>query len=274
MARRPFLTARWENLAIVSYAVDEGLLTPHLPRGLELDRHEGRVFVSLVAFDFRDTRVFGVRWLRCVNFPEINLRYYVRDPAAGRRGVCFIRELVQCRPVIWIARCLYNEPYYRACMSSRVARDDRGLSIVHVWSCGGGEHSLRVRASSGASLPPATSVEHWFKEHEWGFGRDRRGRALTYRVQHPAWEVYRVESLNLRVDFGALYGTGWTCLNGREPDSVILAAGSAVAVFPKERGRPGVLREPREARPLRPARERGPPIAEKRDWGPRTLPAR
>ena len=55
-----FLTARWSNLFLATYAVPEELLRPRLPEGLELDRPDGQCFVSLVAFDFLDTRVLGV----------------------------------------------------------------------------------------------------------------------------------------------------------------------------------------------------------------------
>lgn len=234
MPGRSFLTARWENLAILSYAVDEALLRPHLPPGLEPERRDGRAFVSLVAFDFRDTRVFGVRWPGCVDFPEVNLRCYVRDPSTGRRGVCFIRELVQPRPVVWIARWWYNEPYARARMASRVRRSEDAVRVEHEWTRGNVAHSLVVQADAAAGRPAAHSAEHWFKEHEWGFGRDRRGRVTAYRVEHPVWHVHAVRAAEVRVDFGELYGRGWGILTARTPDSVVLAAGSPVRVFPRE----------------------------------------
>lgn len=233
MGGRPFLTAHWENLAIVSYGVDDAPLLPHLPPGLELDRRDGSAFVSLVAFDFRDTRVFGLRWPGCVTFPEVNLRFYLRDPATGRRGVCFIRELVQPRPVVWIARWVYNEPYARARMSSVARTTGDSLRVEHRWSRDGVEHALDVESAASATRPPADSEAHWFKEHEWGFGRDRRGTPVVYRVEHPVWETHPVRSADVRVNFGALYGPDWAALTGRTPDSIVLAAGSAVRVFPR-----------------------------------------
>src|SRR4051794_22295162 len=92
---RAFLTAQWTNLILANYAVPDALVLPYLPPGLELDRHEGRAFVSLVAFDFVGTRVFGIPWPGYRDFPEVNLRFYVR--CGADRGVCFIRELVPLR---------------------------------------------------------------------------------------------------------------------------------------------------------------------------------
>src|SRR5690606_795614 len=104
---RPFLTARWSNLCIFSYHVPRALLTPRLPRGLELDvppnTADDLAVFSLVAFTFLDTRARGVKRPRHVNFPEVNLRFYVQlprtAPEPARRGVMFIREFVP-RPLI------------------------------------------------------------------------------------------------------------------------------------------------------------------------------
>src|SRR5262245_23022935 len=87
---RAFLTARWSNLFLATDAVPPALLRPRLAPGLDLDTRDGQAFVSLVAFDFLDTRVLGVPWPGYRNFPELNLRFYVRH--GGERGVMFIRE--------------------------------------------------------------------------------------------------------------------------------------------------------------------------------------
>src|SRR5262245_26571807 len=113
----PFLTARWSNLFLATYAVPHDLLRPRLPPGLELDIWERQAFVSLVAFDFLQTRVLGVPWPGYRDFPEVNLRFYVRH--GNQRGVTFIREFVPRRLVAWMARLLYNEPYVAAPMRSQ-----------------------------------------------------------------------------------------------------------------------------------------------------------
>src|SRR5229473_2672893 len=113
---RPFMTAEWVNLGIVTYSVPPRLLASHVPAGLELDVRDGQAFVSLVAFNFRETRVLGVPWPGYRDFPELNLRYYVRR--GPERGVVFLREFVGLHLVSWIARNVYNENYRVAPISS------------------------------------------------------------------------------------------------------------------------------------------------------------
>jgi uncharacterized protein YqjF (DUF2071 family) len=235
MRRRfPFLTARWSNLAIITYDVDPALIEAHLPPGCEPDTIDGRAFVSLVALDFLDTRVLGLKWPGFVNFPEVNLRIYVRGPD-GARGVTFIREMVPLRFVALVARRIYSEPYLAVPMRSRVeVRDEGSVLIEHVATFANREHRIRVCGALPAHVPEPDSRDHFFKEHAWGFGATRNGRLITYEVRHPLWQVYRdprVEVLDW--DFGAAYGDKWAYLGDALPCSVILAVGSEVAVYPK-----------------------------------------
>jgi uncharacterized protein YqjF (DUF2071 family) len=101
-----FLRAEWVNLILANFAAPPELLRPRLPPGLELDTRGGRAFCSLVAFDFRNTRVLGVPWPGYRDFPEWNLRFYVRR--GPQRGVVFVREFVPPRLVAWLARGLYT----------------------------------------------------------------------------------------------------------------------------------------------------------------------
>ncbi len=229
----PFLTARWEHLALVSYRVDESLLLPRLPRGLELDRFEGRACVSLVAFMFRDTRLRGIRIPGHVTFPEINLRFYVRS--GERRGVMFIREIVGRRAISAVARSVYNEPYITRRLYANVREHDSRVEAAYTLH-DRGLHLIGVNAHSPPVLPAEDSTEHWFKEHQWGFGVDRKGYALAYEVRHPKWRVYPDAQLHLDLEWTQVYGPEWAMLQDAEPVSVVLAEGSEVEVFPKAIG--------------------------------------
>lgn len=229
-SRWSFLTAEWRHLCLFTYAVSPERLTPHLPPGLTLDTLDGEAFVSLVAFDFLKTRVLGVPWPGYRNFPEINLRFYVRE--GERRGVAFVRELVPRRLIAWIARALYNEPYAYAPMRSEVRHQPDRLEVEHTLIAGGQPQRLSISAAPEAHVPAESSREHFFKEHSWGYGRSRRGALLRYEVRHPVWSIYPVLSHQLAWDFGAVYGPEWADLATLEPRSVILASGSPIRVSP------------------------------------------
>lgn len=226
-----FLSAGWYHVLLLNYATEPGVLEPLLPPGCELDRHEGDAYVSLVAFQFKDTKVLGVKWPGFTNFPEVNLRFYIRY--RGERGVCFVREYVPSRLVALIARRLYNEPYKSAAMTEEVTSEAGVIEATYHLKYGRHGLSLNVRARAQPTMPPENSAEHFFKEHELGVGRDRAGDALTYRVHHPHWRVFPIEEFTASIDGGGLYGESFAFLSERPPDSVVFAEGSEIVVYRK-----------------------------------------
>jgi len=227
----PFLTARWSNLCLITYPVPLALLEPRLPPGLSLDLRDGQAFVSLVAFDFLDTKVLRIPWPGYRNFPEINLRFYVRH--GDERGVVFIREFVPKKLIAFLARNLYGEPYIAAPMTSRITQDASQIAVEHRLTFTGRENRLRIVGQNPSTLPAANTTEHFFKEHQWGFGKSRSGKCICYQVSHPFWECYSVTSYELDWDWPGVYGQEFAFLNSAKPYTVVLAAGSAISVFPK-----------------------------------------
>ena len=229
--RRKFLTARWCNLILANFAVPEELLRPLVPPGCELDRRDGACWASLVGFQFLGTRVLGIGWPGYRNFPEWNLRFYVNHE--GGRGVCFVREFVPRWTVATIARVLYNEPYRSARMTMDVKELSDTLTATYSVQWEGRIHSLRAVGAKPAVRPNSESLEHWFKEHSWGFGTSRRGKLIRYEVNHPEWDVYPVREFAFDVDWALLYGPQWARMNGVQPASTVLAVGSEISVYPK-----------------------------------------
>ncbi len=226
---RPFMTTRWTDLCVFSYAMPPDLLEPHLPPGLELDTRDGQAFASLVAFRFRDTRVLGVPWPGYRDFPELNLRFYVRQGAD--RGVRFIREIIPLRFPAWVARLAYNESFVVAPVSEKVCDEGEVVQVQYRLKWAGQLHELAIVAGKPAHVPPPTSMARFFLEQRFGYGRDRRGRCTRFEVEHPPWKVHPIQSWRLDFDWGEVYGPEWKLLDGRKPCSVVLADGSEVRVF-------------------------------------------
>ena len=236
----PFLTATWTNLMFFSYAVSDATLMPYLPAGLELDRWAGRAFVSVVAFDFTQTRIRGLGvpnlpGLR--DFPELNLRFYVRQ--GDRRGVVFVREIVPNPIVASLGRLWYNEPYVAAKLTHTTTPDGAGGRLERhtlVWQ--GTEQYVSVGIQNAPQIPQADDFSPWITELPWGFGKGRGGKPTRFRVAHPAWRTFPVTGCEITLEFAALYGDRWNFLRDRAPDSVIFAEGSPVTVYVNEPASP------------------------------------
>lgn len=241
MSGRPVLTARWCDLALLTWEVDPGLLRAPVPPGTELDRFEGRALVTLVGFRFLDTRVLGFSIPFHRDFPEVNLRFYVRRaaPEGWRRGVVFLRELVPRRAVAWVARAWYGEPYLALRMRHRVALgaapEGAPGAVEYQWRRRGRWQGLRVTTAGRPALPAPGSEAEFVTGHYWGYTALRDGGAREYRVAHPRWPVWAAAEASVDRDAAEPLGPSLVEALRAPPSSALVAVGSPVAVHAARR---------------------------------------
>jgi hypothetical protein len=218
---------------MAQYVVAPEVLAPYLPGGVELDLYQGRCYVSLVGFLFDKVRVKGIAIPRHTRFEEINLRFYVRrheGDGSVRRGVVFVREFVPRRAIAWVAKRFYEEPYLAIPTRHAISNSEGSLSVRYEWELGGRWHSLGGVASAQPEHIAAGSEQEFITEHYWGYTKRSDGRTAAYRVEHPRWRTYPLQSYQVDVDFKGLYGSTFAFLNGKQESSVLLAEGSEVTV--------------------------------------------
>jgi uncharacterized protein YqjF (DUF2071 family) len=230
---RPFLTAQWTELIMLNWAVPRELLDAHVPVGTELDLFEGRAYVSVVAFRFRDTRVCGIPIPFHINFPEVNLRFYVIRKVGDevRRGVVFRSELVPRFWIAFVARTLYNERYSAIPMSADVAVTSELLQASYRWGRGSQHGVVTARADNAPEpLQPGSRYE-FIAEHYFGYASQRNGSTLEYVVEHRPWRAWTNCEVSFQCDIARWYGEEWVSVLSQPPDFSFVAEGSPVAVY-------------------------------------------
>ncbi len=227
--RRPFLTARWEKLLIANYICDPSLLKDYLPARTSIDLFEGNCFISLVAFQFLDTRVLGIRFPLHINFVEVNLRFYVTTQENGvhKRGVVFIKEIVPRAMITFVANTFFNENYQTLPTSFSEKAEEKKLQLTYKW---GNDNLFSCATGLNPQSIPSGSVEEFITEHYWGYARINDSSTTEYPVEHPRWNVYPIREYSIRCFFGTLYGERFAPLTDAKPHSVLLAEGSQIAV--------------------------------------------
>lgn len=226
---RKFLTAKWYDLVMANYEVPPEILKDRLPHGTKLDFHDGKCFVSLVAFMFLDTRVLRIPVPFHINFEEVNLRFYVTRETAEetRRGVVFVKEIVPRFAIATVARVFYGEPYE----AWKMNHAKNGNELIYGWNKGRESHQIKVEIGENTGVPAENSHGEFIIEHYWGYTKRGGNRTDEYKVEHPKWELFSVDKFEIDVDFGRLYGAEFAFLNGQKPYSILLAKGSPIAVY-------------------------------------------
>lgn len=162
-----FLRAEWRKLILANYEVDPSILIPFLPPKTELDTWNNRNYISLVGFQFLEVRLKGVKIPFHVNFPEVNLRFYVRAKVDGewRRGVVFIKEIVPKPAISFVANTLYGEKYATHPVEGFSEVKGNELQVGYSWKAYGNWNHFKVGARPNTSKIVLGSEEEFITQH-------------------------------------------------------------------------------------------------------------
>jgi alginate O-acetyltransferase complex protein AlgI len=164
---RPWFRADWLDVLFLHYAIDPAILQPHVP--FDLDLHDGKAWVSLVAFTQADLRpARGGALTSWITAPVrthafLNLRTYVK--AHGHRGIYFLTEWIPNLASFLVGPSLYGLPF-------RLSPDPS--KMFHV------EHLPNEHPQHEEDLT------HFLLERYTAF-TCRRGRARMFHIAHDPW---------------------------------------------------------------------------------------
>jgi uncharacterized protein YqjF (DUF2071 family) len=190
-AVKPMFLADWVDVLFVHFEVASDELQPEVP--FPLDLHDGRAYVSVVAFTQRDLRpTFGgqlTRWLSrplaCHEF--LNIRTYVR--VHGEPGIYFLAEWIPNRLATLIGPPLYGLPYRRGGIRYTI---DRTNSQFHAIVAGDG--SLDLDATIDTVPPHARAMSGSLTEflvERYSAFTHRNGNTRRFRIEHEPWQHTR-----------------------------------------------------------------------------------
>ena len=232
MSTRPFLTAEWRDLIMANYIVDPSLLSMYLPSKTELDFYDGQCYVSLVGFMFRNVRVMGLSIPLHTDFPEINLRFYVRYKSNNewRRGVVFIKEIVPKYAITLLANTVFGQNYTTLKMKSFHQDIGDYMETGYEWKYQDKWNKLVAKAGKRSTPIRQNRFNEFIADHYYGFRKNGETKTYQYEVEHELWETFNVIDYSVDCDFGSLFGKEFSILNEAKPNSVFMLKGSEIRI--------------------------------------------
>lgn len=232
-----FLTAEWNNLAMINYVIDPNILQKYVPAGTELDFFEGKCYVSFIGFMFENVRVLGLKIPYHSDFEEVNLRFYVRRFENGiwKRGAVFISEIVPKFAVSFIANTFYNEHYRTKPMKHHSKVRDQSREFHYQWKIGEKWNRIHVETEKEPIEIEFNSEEEFITEHYYGYNRINDQKTIEYEVKHPRWKQYKVIKNSSEINFAAVYGEEFEFIKDLQPSSVFFAIGSKITIERKRK---------------------------------------
>jgi uncharacterized protein YqjF (DUF2071 family) len=182
----------WADLLFAHWPVDSAALAPHVPGGIEIDRFEGRAWLTIAPFDLQGLRLRLMPPLPGAStFPELNVRTYVR--MADRPGIFFFSLDAGSLLAVTAARTLLNLPYRHARMRIERASDGE----VHYDSERREPPSATFAGRYRPLGPPFEaapgSLDEWLAERYCLYTRILGGW-WRLEIDHAPWPLQRAEA--------------------------------------------------------------------------------
>ena len=189
-----FLKENWEHIIMANYEIDPKILFPFLPKGVELDLFNGKCYISLVGFMFKNTKLFTIPIPFLGTFEEINLRFYVvrKEQNQIKRGVVFINETIPYKMVAWMANKLYKEHYTVVPTKHKIRTTTTNQKIKFQWLLNKKWNSIYVESELKSFIMKNDSLEKFIYEHYYGYTKIDENKTEEYQLQHPSWNVHKV----------------------------------------------------------------------------------
>jgi uncharacterized protein len=209
IAGEPLFLASWERTVFIHYEADPALLQRQIP--FQLDLHDGRAFVSIVAFTLLRMRPrLGGRlaeWLfRPIASHEfLNVRTYVRH--AGEPGIFFLAEWLSNPLSVRLGPRTFGLPYRFGHLRYMHGHDD-GEILGTVTANEGRLEYLAAIPATGFDSSETGSPTEFLLERYTAFTRQRRHRRL-FRVWHEPWKQTPIEIEVLSDDLLSSTGDWW-----------------------------------------------------------------
>lgn len=185
---RPLFTCAWRRAVFLHYKIEPEALQPQVP--FPLDLHEGKAYVSLVAFTLERLRLSrGGPAIATHGF--LNVRTYVRH--AGEGGIYFLVEWLPHPFFVLVGPAAYGLPYrygrldYRheyekGTLAGRVCSDGRQL-----------RYEAPVDPAAGLRRCEPGSRDEFLLERYTAFTARGLGRR-AFRIWHEPWPQVPVEA--------------------------------------------------------------------------------
>lgn len=188
----PIMHQNWGKLLFMHWPIDEKLLRPLIPAGLNIDTFDGSAWIGVIPFTMWGIRASFLPPIPGTStFHELNVRTYVT--LNGIPGVWFFSLDAANRLAVWAARKFYNLPYFNAQMSV----DQTGKTIHYSSTrqdARGAPAELKTTWAIGECLPRslAGSIEFFLTERYCLYS-ERDGELYRARIHHQPWPLQEAE---------------------------------------------------------------------------------
>lgn len=162
-----------------------------VPESLEIDLHDGKAWVSLVAFSMENIRPRGLPALLGISyFDEINIRTYVRH--GNKTGVYFLSIEAGNIISVKVSKIVSGLPYRYSNMSRESSQFKSSNAQF--------KDEFKIRFTAKDELTEKSTIDLWLIER-YALYQDSLKGLNRFEIHHIEWPITDIEIKELGADY-------------------------------------------------------------------------
>jgi uncharacterized protein YqjF (DUF2071 family) len=192
----PIMHQKWGKLLFMHWRIEEDLLRPLIPKGLEIDTFDGSAWIAVTPFTMWDIRALPpfippIPGLNSMH--ELNVRTYVHNDRMP--GVWFFSLDANSAAAVLAARTFFFLPYYHSEMELEKEDDTIDYSLVRTEDPPAEFHaSWNIGESLSYSHPGSID---FFLTERYCLYSERAGELYRARIHHEPWPLRKASLRSL-----------------------------------------------------------------------------
>ena len=181
---------QWRDLLFAHWPVPASGLRELIPRDLEIDTFDGDGWVGVVPLTMANVHARCLPQVR--NFPELNLRTYVRY--RDKPGVWFFSLDAHSPFAVWSARTFFHLPYFKARMTCAPQHDSFQYTSHRTHKhAASADFVARYRPTGAEFHSQHGTLEQFLTERYCLYTIDAQHRIRCGEIHHVPWPLQPAE---------------------------------------------------------------------------------
>lgn len=178
----------WNNLSFTHFEVNEDELKQLLPKGLEVDKYQGRSFVGIITLEMTRGYLNHLPISLYKPFPQVNVRTYVT--CNGKRGIYFLNINADHLLGPKMAKFIFDLPYYKANISWEKNNDRYFFSS----DAKGKGYEISFKPNKDIIKNDQTTLELWLTDIYRSYQLDRKNKMQETNLWHSPFVIQKLDA--------------------------------------------------------------------------------
>jgi uncharacterized protein YqjF (DUF2071 family) len=181
----------WNDAIFLHWKVDAHELIKFIPKDLEIDTFQESAWVSMVAFDMKNTRPFFLPPFSPISdFHEINIRTYVKFK---EKPCVYFLSIEGGRKIsCWIAKKMSNLPY----QYSKMKRLNGKYAATNVSN----NTQFDIEFKIGDELKEKSDLDKFLTER-YALVQESQNQLNYFEIHHIEWPIHQLKIQSLEIKY-------------------------------------------------------------------------